>query len=133
MPATGFTRCRMGESSRRIHEMAIARVPVKPAETILPVAPPAVDVLPRADAAGTELKRRAVVNTLALLASNFRGIFTFLVARLLGPAVLGTFSVAWASLELVSKIAVFGLDNAITTFVARSEAVGNHARSRALF
>ena len=106
---------------------------MRPAETVLPVVPPTTDVLPRADAAGTELKRGAVVNVLALLASNFRGIFTFLVARLLGPAVLGTFSVAWASLELVSKIAVFGLDNAITTFVARSEAVGDHARSRALF
>src|SRR4030095_538605 len=85
------------------------------------------------DKAGSELKRGAVVNTIALLASNFRGIFTFLVARLLGPAVLGTFSVAWASLELASKIAVFGLDNAITTFVARSDAVDDRARSRRLF
>ena len=106
---------------------------MNPVETTLRGASPPPAFLPRADAAGTELKRGAVVNTLALLASNFRGIFTFLVARLLGPAVLGTFSVAWASLELVSKIAVFGLDNAITTFVARSEAVGDHARSRALF
>jgi O-antigen/teichoic acid export membrane protein len=106
---------------------------MNPVETTLPVMPAPADVPPRADAAGTELKRGALVNTLALLASNFRGIFTFLVARLLGPAVLGTFSVAWASLELVSKVAVFGLDNAITTFVARSQAVGDHARSRALF
>jgi O-antigen/teichoic acid export membrane protein len=90
-------------------------------------------VVPPAADARAELKRGAFVNTLALLASNFRGIFTFLVARLLGPAVLGTFSVAWASLELVSKVAVFGLDNAITTFVARAEAVGDHARSLALF
>src|SRR5919201_105666 len=96
-------------------------------------APPTADIIQRTDSASTELKRGAVVNTLALLASNFRGIFTFLVARLLGPAVLGTFAVAWANLELVSKIAVFGLDNAITTFVARAEAVGDHARSRALF
>src|SRR5438132_4220228 len=107
--------------------------PVNPLETTLRVASPPTDVLLRADTTRTELKRGAVINTIALLASNFRGIFTFLVARLLGPAVLGTFSVAWASLELVSKIAVFGLDNAITTFVARSEAVGDHARSRALF
>jgi O-antigen/teichoic acid export membrane protein len=106
---------------------------MNPVETTLRVASPTVGILPRTDPSGTELKRGAVVNTLALLASNFRGIFTFLVARLLGPAVLGTFSVAWASLELVSKVAVFGLDNAITTFVARSEAVGDHARSRALF
>ena len=59
-----------------------------------------------------------------MLASNLRGVFTFLVARLLGPAALGTFSVAWANTDLASKIAVFGLDNAITTFIARSQATG---------
>src|SRR5947209_11900091 len=80
------------------------------------------------DDTGAELKRGALVNTLAMLASNFRGIFTFLVARLLGPAALGTFSVAWANTDLVSKIAVFGLDNTIITFVARAEAVGDYAR-----
>src|ERR1700759_1065796 len=79
-----------------------------------------------------ELKRGAFENTIAMLASNFRGIFTFLIARLLGPAALGTFSVAWANIDLVSKISVFGLDNAITTFIARAEATGNNGRSRAL-
>src|SRR5205807_4317607 len=57
----------------------------------------------------------------------------FLVARLLGPAALGIFSVAWSTTDIISKIGVLGLDNAITTFIARSEAVGNRARSRALF
>lgn len=85
------------------------------------------------DDTGAELKRGALVNTLAMLASNFRGIFTFLVARLLGPAALGTFSVAWANTDLVSKIAVFGLDNTITTFIARSQALGDYARGRNLF
>jgi O-antigen/teichoic acid export membrane protein len=106
---------------------------VNPAESTLRDAPPTAGASPVTNDPRAELKRGAVINTIALLASNFRGIFTFLVARLLGPAVLGTFSVAWASLELTSKIAVFGLDNAITTFVARAEAVGDHARSRALF
>ncbi|CAN5589823.1 polysaccharide biosynthesis C-terminal domain-containing protein [soil metagenome] len=82
---------------------------------------------------GAELKRGAVFNTIALLASNFRGIFTFLVARLLGPAALGIFSVAWATTDLISKIGIFGLDNAVTTFIARAEAAGDRARSRALF
>src|SRR5205814_2999347 len=68
-----------------------------------------------------------------MLASNFRGIFTFLVARMLGPAALGIFSVAWSTTDIISKIGVLGLDNAITTFIARSEAVANRARSRALF
>src|SRR5947199_5764061 len=68
-----------------------------------------------------------------MLASNFRGIFTFLFARRLGPPVLGMFSVAWATTDIISKICVLGLDNAITTFIARSEAVGDQARSRSLF
>lgn len=87
----------------------------------------------RVDETGVELKRGAFQNTIAMLASNFRGIFTFLVARLLGPAALGTFSVAWANVDLVSKIAVFGLDNAITTFIARSQATRDFERSRTLF
>src|SRR4051794_29013591 len=68
-----------------------------------------------------------------MMASNLRGVFTFLVARLLGPAALGTFSVAWANTDLVSKIAVFGLDNTIITFLARSEAVGDYGRGRNLY
>src|SRR5437773_7835222 len=108
----------------------------KPMSTIagtLDIPPSAADVPARVDETGVELKRGAFVNTIAMLASNFRGVFIFLVARLLGPAALGTFSVAWANTDLASKIAVFGLDNAITTFIARSQATGNLARSRALF
>jgi O-antigen/teichoic acid export membrane protein len=79
------------------------------------------------------LKCGAWTNLVALLASNFRGVFTFLVARLLGPAALGIFSVAWATTDLVSKIGIFGLDDTIITFIARAEAAGDRARSRALF
>jgi len=106
---------------------------VSPTEVVLEVAPPVVDAPARVDRTGVELKRGAFLNTIAMLASNFRGIFTFLVARLLGPAALGIFSVAWSTTDIISKIGVLGLDNAITTFIARSEAVGNRARSRALF
>src|SRR5438045_9135603 len=87
----------------------------------------------RVDEAGVELRRGAFLNTVAMLASNFRGIFTFLVARMLGPAALGIFSVAWSTTDIISKIGVLGLDNAITTFIARAESVGHHARSRGLF
>src|SRR6266576_4575400 len=106
---------------------------VSPAEVALDVAPPVVDAPARVDRTGVELKRGAFLNTIAMLASNFRGIFTFLVARMLGPAALGIFSVAWSTTDIISKIGVLGLDNAITTFIARSEAVGNRARSKALF
>ncbi|PYL10113.1 MAG: hypothetical protein DME33_02035 [Verrucomicrobia bacterium] len=106
---------------------------ISAAEVALEVAPPVVDAPARVDSTGVELKRGAFFNTIAMLASNFRGIFTFLVARLLGPAALGIFSVAWSTTDIISKIGVLGLDNAITTFIARSEAVGDHARSRSLF
>jgi O-antigen/teichoic acid export membrane protein len=102
-------------------------------EGVLGVPPAAADAPARVDETGVELKRGAFLNAIAMLASNFRGIFTFLVARLLGPAALGIFSVAWSTTDIISKIGVLGLDNAITTFIARSEAVGDRARSRALF
>src|SRR3954449_11866935 len=101
------------------------------AETMLrPITPPG-GVVHEVDP-GTELKRGAWTNFIAMLASNFRGIFTFLVARLLGPSVLGIFSVAWATTDLVSKIGIFGLDDTIITFIARAETAGNRSRSREL-
>ena len=102
------------------------------AETMLrPITPPG-GVVHQVDP-GPELKRGAWTNFVAMLASNFRGIFTFLVARLLGPAALGVFSVAWATTDLVSKIGIFGLDDTVITFIARAEAAGDRARSRSLF
>ncbi|MGH8100804.1 MAG: oligosaccharide flippase family protein [Chthoniobacterales bacterium] len=101
-------------------------------ESALQAAPTPNIALP-VDETGSELKRGAVFNTIALLASNLRGVFTFLVARLLGPAALGTFSVAWANIDLISKFAVVGLDNAVTTLIARSQATDDLARSRTLF
>src|SRR5947199_782590 len=115
-------------ANHRLHEESAS-----PTEIALDVAPPVVDAPARVDETGVELKRGAFLNTIAMLASNFRGIFTFLVARLLGAAALGIFSVAWSTTDIISKIGVLGLDNAITTFIARSEAVGDRARSRALF
>jgi O-antigen/teichoic acid export membrane protein len=104
------------------------------AETMLrPITPPGEFERDASADHAAELKRGAWANLIAMLASNFRGIFTFLVARLLGPAALGIFSVAWATTDLVSKIGIFGLDDTIITFIARAEAAGDHARSRALF
>ena len=111
----------------------VGEKPVTGSEIALDVAPPVSDAPARVDQTGVELKRGAFLNTIAMLAANFRGIFTFLVARLLGPAALGVYSVAWSTTDIISKIGVLGLDNAITTFIARSEAVGDRARSRTLF
>jgi O-antigen/teichoic acid export membrane protein len=122
------------------HKVEIAQVSdrageksVNAVEAALELEPPVTDAPARVDETGVELKRGAFLNTIAMLASNFRGIFTFLVARLLGPAALGIFSVAWSTTDIISKIGVLGLDNAITTFIARSEATGDRARSRSLF
>jgi len=79
---------------------------------------------------GAVLARGAFLSTLAFLASNLRGIFMLLVARLLGSAVLGTFSLAWAAMDLLSKFATLGLDYSAIAFVARTEAAGDRAGSR---
>src|SRR5437773_959860 len=54
---------------------------VSPTETVLDLAPPVVDAPARLDETGVELIRGAFLNTIAMLASNFRGMFTFRDAR----------------------------------------------------
>jgi O-antigen/teichoic acid export membrane protein len=76
---------------------------------------------PHHAAHGAALARGAFFNTLAFLASNLRGIFIFLIARLLGSAALGTFGLAWAATDVVSKIATLGFDTTATAFVAQSD------------
>jgi O-antigen/teichoic acid export membrane protein len=66
------------------------------------------------------MARGVAANTLVLLASNFRALFTFLIARMLGEAALGRFGLAFATTELLSKVGMLGFDNAIVPFVARS-------------
>src|SRR5438093_2369158 len=118
----------IAEASDRLRDQLVRAM-----DATLGVSPLPADAPARVDETGVELKRGAFLNTIGMLASNFRGIFTFLVARLLGPAALGIFSVAWSTTDTISKIGVLGLDNAIITFIARSEAVGDRLRSRRLF
>ncbi|MEP6956511.1 MAG: polysaccharide biosynthesis C-terminal domain-containing protein, partial [Chthoniobacterales bacterium] len=81
---------------------------------------------------GTELARGALVNVVALFAANLRGIFTFLVARLLGRAVLGTFGIAWSMTDLLSRFGAFGMDTSTIALVAAREAEGDLDGTRAL-
>ena len=66
-----------------------------------------------------------MANGVVLVASNFRAVFTFLIARLLGEAALGQFGLAFASTELLSKIGMLGFDNAIIPFIAPFARSGN--------
>lgn len=79
------------------------------------------------------LARGAVANALVLVAANFRGVFTFLIARILGEAGLGRFSLVFATVDLASKVGTLGLDLAIIPFIARTEAAGRHRDTRRLF
>ncbi len=79
---------------------------------------------------GVALARGVIFNTIAFLASNLRGIFMFLIARLLGSAILGTFGLAWASMDLLSKFGTLGFDYSGIAFVAKAEANGDRAGSR---
>ena len=81
---------------------------------------------------GTELARGALVNVVTLVAANLRGIFTFLVARLLGQGTLGTFGIAWSTTDLLSKFGTFGMDTSTIALIAAREASGDVQGSRAI-
>jgi O-antigen/teichoic acid export membrane protein len=81
---------------------------------------------------GTELARGALVNVVALLAANLRGIFTFLIARLLGNSALGTFGLAWSTTDLLSKVGTFGMDTSSIALVSARQAAGDVAGSHLL-
>jgi O-antigen/teichoic acid export membrane protein len=82
---------------------------------------------------GAEMAHGAAVNAIALLASNLRGVFTFLVARLLGQSTLGIFALAWSNTDLLSKIGNFGLDNGVTPFIAKKHATSEPHGCRQVF
>lgn len=82
---------------------------------------------------GHHMARGAAANALVLLASNFRAVFIFLIARLLGQAALGRFGLAFAATELLSKAGMLGFDNSIIPFLAPRVASGDVEGSRRLF
>ena len=79
---------------------------------------------------GVVLARGVFINAIAFLASNLRGIFTFLVARLFGSVALGIFGLAWATMDLVSKFSTLGFDYSAIAFIAKAEGAGDRASSR---
>jgi O-antigen/teichoic acid export membrane protein len=91
---------------------------------------PAPERMAAAD--GHQLARGAAANAAVLLAANFRGVFTFLIARLLGEAALGRFGIAFAATELLSKAGMMGLDGAVVPFVATRAVAGDGAGARGI-
>ena len=81
---------------------------------------------------GAELARGAIINIVALVTANLRGIFTFLIARLLGRDRLGTFGIAWATTDLLSEVGTFGMDTSTIALVAKRQAAGDDKGTRAL-
>jgi O-antigen/teichoic acid export membrane protein len=79
------------------------------------------------------LARGALANSVVLLAANFRGIFTFLIARILGEAALGRFALLVSTTELLSKAGMAGLDVGIVPLVAARRSAGDHAGARRVF
>jgi O-antigen/teichoic acid export membrane protein len=82
---------------------------------------------------GHHLARGAAANALVLLASNFRALFVFLIARLLGEAALGRFGLAFATTELLSKAGMLGFDNSIIPFLAPRAQSGDRSGAQRLF
>ena len=82
---------------------------------------------------GHHLARGAAANALVLLAANFRGIFTLLIARLLGEAALGRFGLMFATTELLSKAGVLGFDSSVVPMVAKRAAAGDGGGGTRLF
>lgn len=79
------------------------------------------------------MARGAAANTLVLIASNFRSVFIFLIARLLGEAALGRFGLAFAATELLSKAGMLGFDNSIIPFLAPRVQQGDRRGAVAIF
>jgi len=102
-------------------------------DTVVAVPAAAAPPIQTAVDEGHHLARGAAANGLVLLASNFRGVFIFLIARLLGEAALGRFGLAFATTELLSKAGMLGFDNSIIPFMAPRVASGDADGARRVF
>jgi O-antigen/teichoic acid export membrane protein len=104
-----------------------------PHDSVISVPPGVASPVRSAADDGHHLARGAAANVLVLLASNFRGVFIFLIARLLGEAALGRFGLAFATTELLSKAGMLGFDNSIIPFMAPRVASGDVGGARRVF
>ncbi|MBK9318295.1 MAG: oligosaccharide flippase family protein [Bacteroidetes bacterium] len=68
------------------------------------------------------LKKSGIALTVKVGGIITQYLFVFTVARLLGPGVLGSFTLSFTVLQLLSILGLLGLDNLLTRKVAAAKA-----------
>ncbi len=79
-----------------------------------------------------KLAKGVLVNVLGMLAKSSRPLFLIIFSRFLGAEMFGLYMLAFATQEIVSKMAALGLDQGITRLVGRLRAQGRDTDVRAV-
>jgi O-antigen/teichoic acid export membrane protein len=82
---------------------------------------------------GRTLTRGIAANAATLAAMSVRGVMSIVIARVLGGDTLGAYLLAFAWMDVLSQVGVFGLDQAAMTFTARARGAGYPAAARSVF
>lgn len=72
--------------------------------------------------------RAAGVNLLGMAARASRALVTLFVTRVSGPVVFGLFTLSLAVVDIVSRLALFGMDKSVLKFVPEGSARGDAYR-----
>ncbi|MBL7923955.1 MAG: flippase [Bacteroidia bacterium] len=79
------------------------------------------------------LKKSGIALTVKAGGMITQYLFIFTVARLLGPGILGTFTLSFTVLQLVSILALMGLDNLLIRKVAAARVAGDQAGLKSIY
>lgn len=63
------------------------------------------------------LAKSAAINVIGLFAKISRTLFTFMVTKLWGPGIFGSFTIVTAFIDLVSRLTIFGMDKSLLKFI----------------
>ncbi len=72
-----------------------------------------------------DIVRGALVNFIGVLASSLNFVFYIVLGRLYGAELTGLYLLSWASVDVVSKLGILGLDRGILAVAARHHARGD--------
>lgn len=76
--------------------------------------------------------RAASVNLLGMAARSSRALVTLFVTRVAGPGVFGLFTLALAVVDIVGRLALFGMDKSLLKFVPEAREGGEERRYQVL-